>query len=265
MTKYKRGSYNPELILKVGDWCRGYEGVSLEHMPLYYFRGFKHLCDLVPERDKDGKVRKGPPKYQFDQVLWIIDAYGKFKVTIKCEGEGNTCGEIADKIAIPWHKRDRHEKESGPDIKKQFHIPGASFMCPDCYTDFSDQQISSSRYGGYDKNVHVFDINFKIFDPMKAFYEDDWVLNRQELHKIFRNVSYVLTSQSADEPMNRRQINSVGNFRLSDKDTKLIVNRLLRTGARQLLIPGPPEHEIKEHNVEFLSYRNWKPVQIDVE
>lgn len=246
----KRSKYNPNLILYVGKWCRGYEGKALEQIPLSYFRGYKILRGLLPKRDSEGKIKKGPPKYQYDQLSWIIDAYGDFDVNIKCEGRGNECREEASVIAVPWNIRDRHTQEGGPDVKKQFNVPQSSFLCPGCYRNFSEERIPTGYAG--EKGVQNFPINFTIFG--RNDYGDDWSLDRTELHGFLRNVAHILTTQTADETIERKQIDEAGDrrFTIKDKDAKLIVNRLFRTGVTPSIFSKEPEYE-----EEFLSYRDF--------
>ncbi len=204
--------YKPNLVLLVdfGKYCKGRKKpLSVDQIPLAHFKGLSYLGFLQGINIS---------KFHREQIGNVIQAYEDFPVKIKCTGKGGSCSKTAKKIVLPWEYISKHEKQRGPEWRKQFFIPENPFYCPECSEEFTECYKADSLWG---KGTMEFPISFRIL----KWKGEDWNLDRKRLHRELQKVAYEILFQGLE--IDTSKMKDVKRISFTYEQAKEIVNQLL--------------------------------------
>jgi hypothetical protein len=200
-------NYNGRLILIMP--FGKYEEKSIDQIPLSDFDGFSYLRWLCE--------RENISRYDREQISNVIIAFEKFPVEIKCIGFERDCNRKATNLVLPWEEVHKHEMQRGPEMRKQTEVI-PNFLCEECGNDYREAYAGGSRT----KGIIEIPINFSYLD--KKNIPIDVNLNRRDLHRILRKISYEVLPQGL-------YIENLGDIDerviIDKKSAKEIVNKLL--------------------------------------
>lgn len=225
--------YNSNLILLVnfGRYNKKRKNPpSVDQIPLIDFHGFSYLGFL--------KRLENIAEYDREQIGYVEKAYEEFPVKVKCRGEGGSCKEVAGGIVIPWEYVHKHDKQSGPEWRKQLYPERMELLCPEHAEEFEYNFSGGSR----EKGVEIFPISFSILEEI----ENDWNLDRSVLHKNLKRIAYKILTQGLEI----ENVEALERMVIDIYQAKKIVNTLLKIPKQPNLFGRGSEY--KTRNIKRL-------------
>jgi len=202
--------YSPELILTVG--FGKYGNYSIEQLPLNEPDGFSYLDDFL-------KGLKNISAYDREQIENVTRAFGDFPAEIKCHGAGKNCDNKASKIVLPNEFVHKHDKQSGPEWRRQIEVTQNPFYCDECAKIYAEYYKAGSR----EKGIVAAPISFSVLKRGNA--PKDLNLNREKLHGVLRRFAYEVLEQGKE--IDGLKIDYKRNIYITKEKAKKIVNILL--------------------------------------
>lgn len=243
-------SYKPGTILLVnfGEYAEearklDRELFSLSHIPLIGPNGFPYVAGYLSKPEKTKKDGYEIVHGDLEYVLAVADAFRKFPVNVKCEGEGGQCKNKATRLVVPYRiDRNREEKirGGGPDFVNQTDISTSSFCCKYCGEE--------RKYHKGGKVIEL-GISFSLPGYLTRFPEGkNWNFNREDFHTKLKRIAYQLKTSGIDDLIDLREIGNKRK-RIDRYDAQRIVSRLLKYKEED--IPKANE-EYESRELEFI-------------
>jgi hypothetical protein len=247
------------VLVNLGEYGRNGRGdikehpPSIDHIPLFDYRGFRYLDVFLsePEKTADPKNAFRFVVHPFDRayIKTVTYALARFPVTVKCQGKYNECKEPAVKLVLPYEpvkNVDERIATGAPHWVNQTDVKRSSFCCGIC------ADYMASENSGRAKKL---DISFALPRELAEFpYRRGWNLDRQELHRRMKLVASQLIAGGMDDMIDFSAISREKLTPIRELGAQAIVNKVVAK------VQGLPVRQLPSRRDYSERYLRWDEV-----